>query len=260
MGLKDTVKIVLADDNDIVRQMISDTLSEDKSFCVAGEAADGESAVELIKKERPDIVLLDLVMPKLDGMGVMDRIKNSPDLKGYSPEYIILSAAGREDIISEALNSGASYFMMKPFDGEALIRRIKYIMAGDAAANAGTTVLKEKASDDVRSVERAITELLRNIGVPIKMVGYKYLRDAIEITVKSQDDDISITKTIYPEVAQIHDTSPGNVERNIRYVIEATWQRRSEKNEDIFSGQAKRPTNTEFILTCAEHIKLEFNL
>ena len=121
--MADLIKIAIVDDNDIIREMIHDTLADEEDFTIVGEASDGESAIELIKAERPDVVLLDLVMPKLDGMGVMMRIRNSQDMKDYHPEYIVLSAAGREDIVSEALNNGATYFMMKPFDGEALIKR-----------------------------------------------------------------------------------------------------------------------------------------
>ncbi len=256
MSLEDIIKIVVADDNDIIRQMVVDTLSDEACFSVVGQAADGECAVELIKKERPDIVLLDLVMPRLDGMSVMDKIKNSRELNDYSPEYIILSAAGREEIISEALNKGASYFMMKPFDGEALIKRIKYIASGKTQENSGESdiVMNEEYSTGTK-----IVELLRSIGVPVKMVGYKYLRDAIEIAIKAPDV-ISVTKDIYPAVAQIHETSSGNVERNIRYVIETTWTKHEAPPSEIFADTVKRPTNTEFILNCSEYIKLKYNL
>ena len=250
--MDDTIKIVVADDNDLMRQIIVDTLSDGEGILVAGEAADGEAAVDLIINERPDIVLLDLVMPKLDGMGVMDKIKNTPELQDYSPEYIILSAAGREEIISEALNSGASYFMMKPFDGEALLKRIKYIASG---APQEISVSSEAPVNKEYGLDRRIAELLRKEGVPVKMIGYKYLCDAIELVVKDLDDVVSVTKNVYPIVAQIHETSSGNVERNIRYVIETTWNKHGGHATGVFADMTKKPTNTEFILTCAEQIK-----
>ena len=251
MGLADLIKVAIVDDNDIIREMIHDTLADEEDLTIVGEASDGESAVELIKAERPDVVLLDLVMPKLDGMGVM-MIKNSPDTEDYHPEYIVLSAAGREDIVSEALNNGATYFMMKPFDGEALIKRIRHIKSGVGQEN--TAAGQEDAA---RSLDLEISELLRSIGMPIKMVGYKYLRDAIEMAVGEPDSDLSITKTVYPAVAEEYGTSSTNVERNIRYIIAATWERNDNIVVPFLPNKKDKPTNSEFILGCAEHIRLK---
>lgn len=253
MGLADLIKVAIVDDNDIIREMIHDTLADEEDLQIVGEASDGEGAVELIKTERPDVVLLDLVMPKLDGMGVMMRIRNSQDMKDYHPEYIVLSAAGREDIVSEALNNGATYFMMKPFDGEALIKRIRHIRSGAEAENDS----QAHAGDAAKSLDLEISELLRAIGMPIKMVGYKYLRDAIEMAVDEPDSDLSITKTVYPAVAEEYGTSPTNVERNIRYIIAATWERNEEIEVPFLPKKKEKPTNSEFILGCAEHIRLK---
>lgn len=250
--MADLIKIAIVDDNDIIREMIHDTLADEEDFTIVGEASDGESAVELIKADRPDVVLLDLVMPKLDGMGVMMRIRNSQDMENYHPEYIVLSAAGREDIVSEALNNGATYFMMKPFDGEALIKRIRHIRTGAGQENDAAG-----REDEAKSLDLEISELLRSIGMPIKMVGYKYLRDAIEKAVGEPDGDLSITKTIYPAVAEEYGTSSTNVERNIRYIIAATWERNDNIEVPFLPNKKDKPTNSEFILGCAEHIRLK---
>ena len=250
--MADLIKVAIVDDNDIIREMIHDTLADEEDLTIVGEASDGESAVELIKAERPDVVLLDLVMPKLDGMGVMMRIKNSADMEDYHPEYIVLSAAGREDIVSEALNNGATYFMMKPFDGEALIKRIRHIKSGAGQENAAAG-----QEDTARSLDLEISELLRSIGMPIKMVGYKYLRDAIEMAVGEPDSDLSITKTVYPAVAEEYGTSSTNVERNRRYIIAATWERNDNIVVPFLPNKKDKPTNSEFILGCAEHIRLK---
>ncbi|MGN0373969.1 MAG: response regulator, partial [Butyrivibrio sp.] len=122
-----SIRIVVADDNEIVRQMIVDSLCEDDGIEVVGEASDGATAVKLIKETRPDIVLLDLVMPLVDGIGVMETINSDATFKERKPQYVVISAAGSEDIVNQALQTGASYFIMKPFDGDALIKRIKRV-------------------------------------------------------------------------------------------------------------------------------------
>lgn len=250
------IRVIVADDNDIVRQMIIDTLTDDIQIDVVAEASEGNEAIEVIKEYNPDVVLLDLVMPKVDGIGVMEAISHEKDV---NPDFIIISAAGREDIITEALHMGASYFFMKPFDGQSLIKRIKHLYTKEP--------VKMPEPDNVEvqkenSLENKVVWLLRNIGVPIKMVGYKYLRDAIMIAVKDPDALMSITKNVYPDIAGIHGTSSGNVERNIRYVIETAWNRIKEgqvsvTTREVFKNLERKPTNSEFILLCSEWINLQ---
>lgn len=249
------IRIVVADDNDLMRQMIVDTLSDDGGIEVVGEASDGAAAMQLIKETHPDIVLLDLVMPMIDGLGVIEAITRDNEYGENKPQYIIISAAGSEDIVNQALQTGASYFIMKPFDGDALIKRVKHIAGEDTndsyqVRNAGFVPETEE------DVEQLVVGLLRNIGVPVRMVGYKYLRDAIILAVDDTESLMSVTKNIYPEIAIRHGTSSGNVERNIRYVIESTWNRRAEviPENDLFKGAVKKPTNSEFILVCSEWI------
>ena len=240
------IKCLVCDDNDIMRQMILDMLNDAEDIDVVGEATDGLEAVDLIRERKPDVVLLDLIMPNVDGINVMKVIQDDKRLD-RKPEFIVISAAGKEAIVSEALNAGAAYFIMKPFDGTAVIDRIKAVCGNDETGS---------------SLGDEIVDLLRSIGVPVKMVGYKYLRDAISIVINSIDSVMSITKTIYPEIATNYETSPGNVERNIRYVIEATWLKATDSKFEenflkIFSRLSKKPTNTEFILMCSEYIILK---
>ncbi len=257
------IKVLVADDNDIMRQMIADSLYDDPKIEVAGEAADGQAAIDLIIKTLPDVVLLDLVMPKIDGLGVMDAIKEMTDYPGKQPLFIIISAAGREDIISQALQSGASYFFMKPFDGDALVKRIKQ-MCSDTRHNINTGYVTGEVERKGLSIENMVVNLLRSLGVPVKMVGYKYLKDAIVQAVEDSEALMSVTKNIYPAIADEHGTSAGNVERNIRYVIESTWSRQEEPQfeemiKKVFKDSIKKPTNSEFILICSEWITFQMN-
>ncbi len=256
-----TIKVVVADDNDVVRTMIVDSLKENQEIEVVGEASDGITAVTSIHNTHPDVVLLDLVMPKMDGIGVMEEINRTAQEGGYKPYFIIISAAGKEEIISQALQTGASYFFLKPFDGEALVKRL--LMMNKVNNELGSYVKGEIAeSSPTRDIENKAVFLLRQLGVPVKMVGYKYLKDALEIALDDPEALMSVTKNIYPEIANRHDSSAGNVERNIRYVIEATWARQDESEstamiEKVFQDTNKKPTNSEFILICSEWIKFQ---
>ena len=258
--MMDKIKIVVADDNDIMRQMIVDSLEDDEQLEVVGVASDGEAAIRLIKEKQPDIVLLDLVMPKRDGLTVMEVVENDLGNTGYKPQYVIISAAGSEDIVNQALQAGAAYFIMKPFDGEALVKRIKRLKGGSLRNSVAGTVYERDAKRF--DLEQLTVNLLRDIGVPLRMVGYKYLKDAILIALNEPDALMSITKNVYPEIAVRHETSSGNVERNIRYVIESTWNRRTDKKYEkivdmVFKGSTKKPTNSEFILICSETIHFQ---
>lgn len=252
--LNTKITVLVADDNEVMREMITDTLYEDTQIEVCGVAKDGQDTLRQIHAFHPDIVLLDLIMPCIDGIGVMETVSGDSSFTGKKPYFIVVSAAGREDIISGALQSGASYFLMKPFDGNALIRRIKQIYYNEGQL---TTPVANPAATDI---DGQIVNILKNVGVPVKMVGYKYLKDAILLAVEEADSLMSVTKNIYPHIAQIHGTSAGNVERNIRYVIESTYRKWSEPRyretaESIFHSVAKKPTNSEFILMCQEWIQ-----
>lgn len=256
--MMERIKVVVADDNDVMRQMIVDSLEDDEQIDVVGIASDGESAIKIIREQHPDVVLLDLVMPKKDGLTVIEAIDSDMNLPD-KPQYVIISAAGSEDIVNQSLRAGAAYFIMKPFDGEALVKRIKRLKGTLSAQVSG--VVYERGAKEF-DMEQLIVNLLRDIGVPLRMVGYKYLKDAILIALKDSDALMSITKNVYPEIASKHETSSGNVERNIRYVIESTWSRRNDKKyekavELIFKDSTKKPTNSEFILVCSETIHFQ---
>ena len=254
------IRIVVADDNEIMRNMIVDALSDDDMIQVVGEASDGMNAINIIKETHPDVVLLDLVMPLIDGIGVMEAIAEDENFKEVKPNYVVISAAGSEDIVNQALQTGASYFIMKPFDGDALVKRIKRICGEvDFSLHQNATTAQVTPEDSSQNTEHIIVGLLRDLGVPVRMVGYKYLRDAILIAINDTDSLMSVTKNIYPEIALKHGTSSGNVERNIRYVIESTWTRHTERKTDdvitdLFKGMTKKPTNSEFILICSEWV------
>lgn len=252
------IKIIVADDNTIIREILTDALCEDEGIEIVATAANGRETIEYIKEYNPDVVLLDLIMPVIDGMGVMEEIR-SDSRYATRPYFVIISAAGKEDIVAQALQTGASYFFMKPFDEAALIRRIKQMCAGGNDKNY-TDNVAGVGENRTNTIDNMVTEIMRKIGIPIKMVGYKYLKEAITVAVDDPDSLMSVTKNIYPQVATKFGTSAGNVERNIRYVIESAWSKIGEKHIDedtleIAGDITKKPTNSVFILSCSEWIK-----
>ena len=252
------LSVVVADDNERIISLLSDLLKTDEDINVVGTAKNGQEAYDIIRKEKPDVVLLDIIMPKLDGLSVMEKINKDSTLDKH-PAFVVMSAVGQEAITEDAFSLGANYFIMKPFDGEALVKRVKRLKGTSSTQVSG--VVYERGAKEF-DMEQLIVNLLRDIGVPLRMVGYKYLKDAILIALKDSDALMSITKNVYPEIASKHETSSGNVERNIRYVIESTWSRRNDKKyekavELIFKDSTKKPTNSEFILVCSETIHFQ---
>lgn len=159
--------------------------------------------------------------------------------------------------MGEAIRMGASYFIMKPFNGDALVKRIKQIAARQVGAHLNAA--RASYEDDFPTTYALVVKLLRKLGVSIRMTGYKYIRDAIIFAINDPDSLASITKSIYPEIAGSNQTSSGNVERNIRYVIDVTWSGRNDPKysdtfDEVFGGDDTRPTNSKFINSCCEWV------
>lgn len=234
---------------------------------MVGTAKDGEEAYEMIKKKEPDVVLLDIVMPKLDGLTVMDKIKNDRNLKKH-PAFIMISAIGQEKITEDAFDLGADYYIMKPFDSDVVINRIKHIRD---SANRKTAELRKvnpyekKEKLEERNLENDVTNIIHEIGVPAHIKGYQYLREAIMMSVTDMEMLNSITKILYPSIAKKFQTTPSRVERAIRHAIEVAWSRGKMDTIDelfgytIHNGKGK-PTNSEFIALIADKIRLEYKL
>lgn len=261
------LNVAIADDNERMLQVLGDIVRSDEEFQVVGTAKDGEEAYEMIKKKETDVVLLDIVMPKLDGLTVMDKIKNDRNLKKH-PAFIMISAIGQEKITEDAFDLGADYYIMKPFDSDVVINRIKHIRD---SANRKTAELRKvnpyekKEKLEERNLENDVTNIIHEIGVPAHIKGYQYLREAIMMSVTDMEMLNSITKILYPSIAKKFQTTPSRVERAIRHAIEVAWSRGKMDTIDelfgytIHNGKGK-PTNSEFIALIADKIRLEYKL
>lgn len=265
------LNVAIADDNERILTMLDEVLTADDDITVVGTARNGEQAYEMILDKKPDVVLLDLVMPGIDGLGVMDKVHAEKNAEPM-PSFIIISGIQNESVAENAMSAGATYYIMKPFDNFTLLNRVKqlgrrgYDMRPQLLTQ--STALKEPAfiyGGQGKSLEQYVTSVIHEIGVPAHIKGYQYLRDAIIMCVNDMDLLNSITKALYPSIAKKHVTTPSRVERALRHAIEVAWSRG--KMDTIYSlfgytinsGKGK-PTNSEFVALIADKIRLELNL
>ncbi|MEY8338805.1 sporulation transcription factor Spo0A [Lachnospiraceae bacterium 62-35] len=261
------LNIAIADDNPQTLRLLGDILEGEEGFNVVGRAENGEDAYNMIMKTKPDVVLLDIIMPRLDGISVMERVKKNKELPKV-PSFIMVTAAGSENITEEAFSKGANYYIMKPFDKEVIVDKVRRVgMSRQKSVPAGGVrkvkpyLNKEEYME--QNLEHDVTQMLHEIGIPAHIKGYQYLRDAIGISVEEQDMLTSVTKILYPTIAKRHQTTPSRVERAIRHAIEVAWSRgKMDTINEIFgytvSNGKGKPTNSEFIALIADKIRLDY--
>ena len=257
------LNVAIADDNERMLRLLENIVSSDKDLNVVGTAKDGEAAYKLITEKEPDVVLLDMVMPKLDGIGVMDRVHGEGNLK-KTPAFLIISAVGHEQITETAFSHGADYYIMKPFSNEMVLNRIKSFRNVRSVpeikmVNAYEKVKEERTEKDLES---EITTIIHEIGIPAHIKGYQYLRDAIMMSVQDMDMLNSVTKVLYPGIAKKYHTTASRVERAIRHAIEVAWSRgKMDTIDEMFgytvSNYKGKPTNSEFIALVTDRIRLQ---
>jgi len=285
--VNDKITILIADDNPDFANTLTGYIEEDSEFEIIAIARDGKEAIEMILNTEPDVVLLDVIMPHLDGIGVLERI-NAAKMK-KNPLCIMLSAVGQDKITQRALELGAEYYAIKPFDIITLLQRIKEIRKyrqqpqfinsninsyniNNINNNMNSYMAREikapyieispEKKKDQENLEALVTNVIHEVGVPAHIKGYQYLREAIMMVVNNIDIINQITKQLYPEIAFKYATTPSRVERAIRHAIEVAWGRgQSDTVENIFgytiSAAKGKPTNSEFIAMIADKLRLE---
>lgn len=257
------IKVAIVDDNREFCQIIAQFISAHDEFDVIGTAKDGLEALDLIRTKRPDVVVLDIIMPHLDGLGVLEKLHDMDD--EYFPKVIILSAVGQDKITQRAIELGASYYVVKPFDFQQFIKRLKETV--DLGKNEDiiipNTIKKEvNVQNTEKKLETSITKVIQEIGVPAHIKGYLYLREAITMVINDIDYLGAVTKELYPSVAEKYNTTSSRVERAIRHAIEVAWNRgKIDTIDKIFgytvNNNKGKPTNSEFIALIADKIRLE---
>lgn len=263
------LNIAIADDNPRMMEFLGNILEEETGFHVVGKADNGEDAYRMILDKKPDIVLMDVIMPRLDGISVLERLRTAGGAKNM-PAVIMVTAAGHETVTAAAFRNGASYYILKPFEREVLLDKI-YLVAQEQIQTKYISAVREtpdtnymaKQNYKRHNLEDDVTKLLHEMGIPVHIKGYQYLRDAIIFSVEEQGMLVSVTKVLYPSIARKYSTTASRVERAIRHAIELAWTRgKLEIIHDIFgytvnSGNGK-PTNSEFVALISDKIRQDY--
>lgn len=271
--MNEKITILIADDNPEFAETLVEHLSVQKDMEVIGVARDGKEACEKVTSLKPDVLLLDVIMPYLDGLGVLEKLNAAKIEK--MPTCIMLSAVGQTKITQKAISLGAEYYVVKPFDIEVLINRIRDIKNYKPTPTSNLDncytsreikpqyiEINEMDKKNQENLEALVTNIIHEIGVPAHIKGYQYLREAIMVVVQDIDVINQITKQLYPAIAERYGTTPSRVERAIRHAIEVAWARgKNEAVENIFgytiSASKGKPTNSEFIAMIADKLRLE---
>lgn len=259
----ETINVAIADDNERILDLLGEIISSDKDLNLVGKANNGEDMYQLIREKEPDVVLLDLIMPKMDGLSVIDLVNNDKEIR-KQPDFIVVTAVGQERITEDAFKKGVSYYIMKPFNNEVVVNRIKntnQIIRHEMRYSSMPSL--QAAPQPEMNLETRVTDMIHEIGIPAHIKGYHYLRDAIIMAVEDMDVLNAITKVLYPTVAKMHQTTASRVERAIRHAIEVAWSRgKLDTLDELFgytvSNGKGKPTNSEFIALIADTIRLEY--
>ena len=255
------IKVLLVDDNKEFCDVVSNFLDKLDDLEVIGKCYDGVEAYTQIVAKKPDIIILDGIMPRLDGLGLLEKI-NEEFGDSQSSTFIMLSAMTQEKVTQRAQALGAAYYIAKPFDMDSLVTRIRQL--GRSPGSAGSIFGDRKNAQIINglNLETRVTNILHEIGVPAHIRGYHYMREAIMMAVDDIDVLNYITKELYPSIAKKCNTTPSRVERAIRHAIEVAWSRgKVDAIDNIFgytvNNHKGKPTNSEFIALIADRLRLE---
>lgn len=246
------IKVMLVDDNREFCEILKDYFEGQDDCVISGVANNGLQALELVGQGMPDVMILDLIMPHLDGIGVLEHLNSEYEER---PKVIILTAFGQEAMTRRAVELGAQYYILKPFDLEVLSNRVRQLANGAA----GAQVLNFQPKS--RNLDIDVTNLIHQMGVPAHVRGYQYLRDAIIFVIKEMSLLGAVTKELYPMIAEKYNTTPSRVERAIRHAIELAWDRGNvELMNKVFGYtidvERGKPTNSEFIAMVADRLRV----
>ncbi len=257
------IEVLLADDNREFTNLLSEFISEQDDMVVAGVAYNGNEVLNYMEqhKKAPDVLILDIIMPHLDGLGVLEKLREMN--LNPQPKIIMLTAFGQENITQKAVQLGASYYILKPFDMDILTNRIRQLVS-----NTQTLTSSSASRTNVvpitkgKNLDANITTIIHEIGVPAHIKGYQYLREAITMVYNNIEILGAITKTLYPAIADKYKTTPSRVERAIRHAIEVAWTRGNIDSISHLFGYTiniskSKPTNSEFIAMVADKLRIE---
>ncbi|QFT89730.1 Stage 0 sporulation protein A [Bacillus sp. THAF10] len=258
------IKVCIVDDNRELVGLLEEYISAQEDMEVVGIAHNGQECLQLLQDKSPDVLVLDIIMPHLDGLGVLEKMRSLNLDK--SPNVIMLTAFGQEDVTKKAVDLGASYFILKPFDMENLVSNIRQVSGKSSPilkrTGASSSIRSSGSESKGKNLDANITSIIHEIGVPAHIKGYLYLREAISMVYNDIELLGSITKVLYPDIAKKYNTTASRVERAIRHAIEVAWSRGNiDSISSLFgytvSMSKAKPTNSEFIAMVADKLRLE---
>ncbi|MGJ9386187.1 sporulation transcription factor Spo0A [Salipaludibacillus sp. CF4.18] len=258
------MKVCIADDNRELVNVLEDFIQSQDDMEVVGKAYNGQECLELVEEAQPDVIILDIIMPHLDGLGVLEKL-NERQLE-KRPNIIMLTGFSQEDITKKAVELGAAYYVLKPFDMETLMKQIREVSGQSTPYIRSFSKPPESNREkQLINLEASITSIINQIGVPAHIKGYMYLREGIAKVYKDIELLGSITKVLYPEIAKHFNTTASRVERAIRHAIEVAWTRGDIESLSKMFGYTvsvtkSRPTNSEFIAMIADKLRIEHNV
>lgn len=252
------IKVAIADDNQDLVRMMSMYFENHPQIELVATASNGKLCIDMLAQHELDVLLLDVIMPHLDGLAVLEEMHKSE--RHHHTQVIMLTAFGQEDVMKQAVTYGASYFMLKPFEFEQLVHKILHCAKQFKVKQ--TELLEMDALSEQRQLDTMITGFIKEIGVPAHIKGYVYIREAIQMVYGNIELLGSVTKVLYPEIAAKFNTTASRVERAIRHAIEVAWNRGNIEAISTIFGYApqhvkSKPTNSEFIAIIADKIRLE---
>ena len=249
------IRVMLADDNQSILQLLQDYFSRKEDIELMAAVSDGCEIGEAVRKYCPDVLVMDIIMPRKDGFMALEEIRQMEE--GLRPKVIVLTGLARDDFIARAISLGASYYMVKPFDMHLLYSRIREAAGSGQPAGRETA---EQGAARMETVDEQITNLFLTLGIPAHIKGYQYLREAVRMVVENREVINRITKELYPGIADRFDTSASKVERAMRHAIEVAWSRGRLDTVNRMYGYKlfdamDKPTNGEFISCVSEKIR-----
>ena len=266
------LKVVIADSN--LQERESKQLSmEARGMKVILSTGDGNKVLKVINDGKADIVVMDMVLSGVDGIGILEESRNICEKK---PIIIIQTALRMENLVEQAIKFGADYYMMKPVSNQMLINRVMQLVSKrytrESEGRLGNIFRKNareyepaRAINNVCSgnLELDVTNLLLEIGIPAHIKGYQYIREGIMLSFYDKNMLHYITKCLYPTIAKKYKTTSSSVERTIRHAIEVAFRRGNRQVlEEIFSNticsKKTKPTNSEFIALLTDKLRLEY--
>lgn len=256
--MNEKIKVIVAEDNKTLCNHICKTINESDFAHVVAVAHNGKDAIEALKKTSTDVLILDLIMPVIDGIGVLEAINK----EGIEiPEIMVLSAIGHEDIVQRVMSLNVHYYMIKPFDINLVVKRIKSLSLSEMNPM-NTSLMINSHNMGKRNLDEQITSIFLSIGIPAHIKGYQFLRVAVKKVMETPTLINAITKQLYPCVAKDFDTTASKVERAIRHAIEVAWNRGKIENINKIFGyniytKNDKPTNGEFIALIADKLLID---